>query len=150
MASHTSIRSKSIASSGAESPVVASFQAWATDFSTDQWQVHLRLLNSRNEWIYFGSGWMEALAGAAGGWGIMKSAQVLCRRRLRRECIGSGDALLMLSLGAFLGLKLLPWGVGIAGVMGFIDAKLCGREKVPFGPFLTCGCMLASVLTQYT
>jgi prepilin signal peptidase PulO-like enzyme (type II secretory pathway) len=72
---------------------------------------------------YFGSGWMEALSGATGGWGIMKGAQVLCRRRQRRECIGSGDALLMLSLGAFLGLKLLPWGVGAAGVMGFIGAK---------------------------
>jgi prepilin signal peptidase PulO-like enzyme (type II secretory pathway) len=95
---------------------------------------------------YFGSGWMEAFAGAVGGWGIIKGTQILCRRRLRRECIGSGDAILMLSPGALLGLDWLPWGIGAAGAMGFIAAKFCDRKKMPFGPFLVAGCILVSFL----
>jgi hypothetical protein len=39
-------------SSGETSPVAASIQAWATDYSTEQWQVHLRVLNARNQWVY--------------------------------------------------------------------------------------------------
>jgi hypothetical protein len=52
----------SIASSGAESPVAASFQAWATNFSDEQWQVHLRLLNARNEWVYPSSNYGRMIA----------------------------------------------------------------------------------------
>ncbi|MDR2893672.1 MAG: shufflon system plasmid conjugative transfer pilus tip adhesin PilV [Deltaproteobacteria bacterium] len=41
-----------IVASGSESPVMASFQAWATSASDEQWQVHLRVLTANNEWIY--------------------------------------------------------------------------------------------------
>jgi hypothetical protein len=41
-----------IAASGAESPTMAAFQAWATDYTATQWQVHLRIKNASNNWIY--------------------------------------------------------------------------------------------------
>lgn len=42
-----------IASSGAESPGMASIQAWATSVSDTEWQVHLRVLNTSSDaWIY--------------------------------------------------------------------------------------------------
>lgn len=41
-----------IASSGAESPSIVSYQTWATDFSDTQWQVHMRLLTVENQWVY--------------------------------------------------------------------------------------------------
>lgn len=44
--------SPSIVSSGEEALHLASFQTWATDFSSTQWQVHLRVLNKKEEWIY--------------------------------------------------------------------------------------------------
>jgi hypothetical protein len=42
----------SVAATGAESPAIAALQSWATDFSDEQWQVHLRIKNSRDVWIY--------------------------------------------------------------------------------------------------
>lgn len=43
-----------IVSSGAQSPSIASIQAWATSVSDTEWQVHLRVLNtsSADAWIY--------------------------------------------------------------------------------------------------
>lgn len=38
--------SPTIAAAGAEAPPITSFQAWATDVSATQWQVHLRLLTT--------------------------------------------------------------------------------------------------------
>ena len=44
--------SPSIVSSGKEAVHLASFQTWATDVDDTKWQVHLRVLNKREEWIY--------------------------------------------------------------------------------------------------
>ena len=99
----------------------------------------------------FGDGWGSALLGAAAGFGALKTAQILARLRHKKECLGSGDAILMLSLGALTGLPGLPWALGLALVSALIVAKACRRagqarsEKIPFGPFLWAGSILAGL-----
>ena len=45
--------SQAMAAAGAEAPSISAFQAWATDYSDTQWQVHLRLRTVGNDdWIY--------------------------------------------------------------------------------------------------
>jgi hypothetical protein len=41
-----------ILSAAAEATPMASFKAWATDYSVDQWQVHLGVLSKKDEWIF--------------------------------------------------------------------------------------------------
>ncbi len=44
--------SPSIVASGEEAVHLASVQAWATDVDDTKWQIHLRVLNKKEEWIY--------------------------------------------------------------------------------------------------
>jgi prepilin signal peptidase PulO-like enzyme (type II secretory pathway) len=96
----------------------------------------------------WGPGWSFALLGTCVGFIIMKTAQLLCLWRSKHECIGSGDAFLMLSLGALLGVELLPWGIAASGVLAFIGAKFSSNKKLPFGPFLVMGCLGALTFTK--
>ena len=96
----------------------------------------------------WGSGWIFALAGAVAGFMIMKTAQLLCRWRSKHECIGSGDAFLMLSLGALLGLEFLPWGIAASASLALIGVKFSSKAKLPFGPFLAAGCLVTLALTK--
>ena len=42
----------SVVSAGEEATTLASFQTWATSLNDTQWQVHLRVLSKRDEWVY--------------------------------------------------------------------------------------------------
>ena len=44
----------SIAAAGLDAPPISAFQAWATNASDTQWQVHLRLLTTDKDlgWVY--------------------------------------------------------------------------------------------------
>lgn len=44
--------SPSIVSSGEEAVHLAAVQSWATDVDDTKWQIHLRVLNKKEEWIY--------------------------------------------------------------------------------------------------
>lgn len=94
----------------------------------------------------FGPGWVPATIGAAAGFAALKLAQVIARYRHKKDCLGSGDAMLMLSLGALTGLKGLPWALGLATGLAFLSAKILHREKLPFGPYLTTGCLVVAVI----
>jgi prepilin signal peptidase PulO-like enzyme (type II secretory pathway) len=95
----------------------------------------------------FGGGWMNALAGAGGGFLILKGAQLFSRMRSGEDGIGSGDAVFMLSLGALLGPAMLPWGLCAPCALAFTAIKIfAGRrharnQRWLFGPFLALGCL---------
>lgn len=44
--------SPSIVSSGEEAVHLAAIQSWATNADDTKWQIHLRVLNKKDEWIY--------------------------------------------------------------------------------------------------
>jgi leader peptidase (prepilin peptidase)/N-methyltransferase len=85
---------------------------------------------------FWGDGWEAALQGAFLGFAILKGTQLFMRWTTKRECLGSGDAILMLSLGALVGVDGLPWCIVLAALS--MAAKCWKKqERVPFGPFLT-------------
>jgi prepilin signal peptidase PulO-like enzyme (type II secretory pathway) len=97
----------------------------------------------------FGPGLEHALTGAGTGFLVMKGAQLLSRLRLRKDCLGSGDALLMLAIGALLGMAALPWALGIAGVVAYVVGKRLNAAWLPFGPFLTLAGLVVAIF-QWT
>jgi leader peptidase (prepilin peptidase)/N-methyltransferase len=97
---------------------------------------------------YFGSDMMEAVAGAICGFSILKGAQLYYRRRTGREGIGSGDAFLMLSLGALLGLELLYWGILASSIVCLVSAKIFQKKRMPLGPGLAAGCLGVLVFSK--
>jgi prepilin signal peptidase PulO-like enzyme (type II secretory pathway) len=86
----------------------------------------------------------NTIPGCAAGFAVIKSAQITCRWMHRRECIGSGDALLMCSLGGMVGPLLLLPSCLLSIVSAFIFTKVRRSiaKKIPFGPFLTFGCLM--------
>jgi prepilin signal peptidase PulO-like enzyme (type II secretory pathway) len=94
----------------------------------------------------FGSGWLLACAGSAAGFGLLKLAQLIARWSHKKECLGSGDAVLMLSLGALVGLEGLPWALALATGFAFLTLKLLQKEKLPFGPFLVTASLAVTVV----
>ncbi len=85
----------------------------------------------------------DALLGSAVGFFGLKAVQILSRYRHGHECLGSGDCILMLSLGAMTGLESLPLmlAVSVAGAAVVIIAKK--PERVAFGPFLVLGALVS-------
>jgi leader peptidase (prepilin peptidase)/N-methyltransferase len=80
-----------------------------------------------------------ALAGAASFYAIAWGYQ----RFAGREGLGLGDVKLMAMIGAFLGVRALPWVVLISALLGGVAGLLAarksgqgGRTPVPYGPFL--------------
>ena len=96
----------------------------------------------------------EPLLGAALGFAFMKGAQLMQRRKHKgEEQIGSGDAKLMLPLGAMVGpfglLPLLLIGT-VATMLAFALRRLNGKEhaqvnSLPFGPGLTAAGLVVTL-----
>ena len=86
---------------------------------------------------------LDPLLGSLWGFATLKAAQVFCRWRHGRECLGSGDCLLMLSLGAMVGAEKLPVALIVAVVFAafYIFQRRKMGKVVPFGPFLTMGAL---------
>ncbi len=88
-----------------------------------------------------------AAAGAASFW-LLRLVYGIIRRR---EGLGLGDVKLMLMIGALCGPMLLPIAVFLGSSCALACAlliALSGREvgvasRLPFGPFLAAGCILA-------
>ncbi len=89
----------------------------------------------------------DALAGAGYGFVGMKAVQIFCRRRHGKECIGSGDVILMLPLGAMTGIGLLPAALILALVCVAAYMRLLSRPKAPLGPFLTFGALTVVIIS---
>lgn len=87
--------------------------------------------------------WQEPTGGALAGFVLVKGLQqVLRRKHGGREQLGSGDAKLMLPLGAMVGpLGVLPLVV-IACLLTAALAMLRRADRIPFGPALTAAGLL--------
>jgi prepilin signal peptidase PulO-like enzyme (type II secretory pathway) len=91
----------------------------------------------------WGEGWFSALAGGLCGFALLKCAQLFARWRHKRDCLGSGDAALMLSLGSLLGIAKLFPALCLAVSLAVYAASLSRTDRIAFGPLLTGGCLLS-------
>ena len=95
-------------------------------------------------------GWKSSLIGAAAGFGLFYMIAILSRGGM-----GGGDIKMMAMTGSILGWKgvLLATFAGsfIGSVYGLFLMVFRGqgrKAKVPFGPFLAMGCLLALFVGQ--
>ena len=102
----------------------------------------------------------SSLSAALGGgflWALAKTASWL----LQKEAMGTGDAKLLATLGAFLGWISLPWILAVSSLLGTAVgiAMLFPRKqklgvKIPYGPYLALAALLwllggKSLLSKY-
>ncbi len=98
---------------------------------------------------------LDGAAGAAVGFALIYTIIFLSRGRM-----GSGDAVLMLGIGSFMGLKFTAAALYIGFMAGGVIAvtllaakKVTRKSAVPLGPFLCAGCAAAMLfggkLTEY-
>jgi leader peptidase (prepilin peptidase)/N-methyltransferase len=116
-----------------------------------------------------GSGWPDALIGAAAGFGVLAAIALFGEKVLKRETMGWGDVWLLAGIGAWLGWRgLLPvlMLASVQGAVGGILLLLLHKRPpapsaaanpaaatandddwvppphaVPFGPFLALGAL---------
>ena len=100
----------------------------------------------------------SALLGALVGFGLLKSAQLLYRRVRGHDGLGSGDAKLMLALGA-----IGPWGavatIGLGSALALLYAvplflmrppdSRPMTSPFPFGPALIAAGLTAKIYLEY-
>jgi leader peptidase (prepilin peptidase)/N-methyltransferase len=95
-------------------------------------------------------GWRDSVAGAACGAGFFWLMQHAYRLWRKEEGVGTGDVKLMVMIGAMTGLTGLPVAIlaaavtsGAACAVYMLRSGSKGlRTRIPFGPFLSLGCML--------
>lgn len=87
--------------------------------------------------------WQNALLGALTGGASFYAIALGYQRLTGREGLGLGDVKLMAMIGAFLGVRALPWIVLISALLGSVAGLLSARKSeqgshtpVPYGPFL--------------
>lgn len=97
-----------------------------------------------------GPGWQDALIGAAAAAAFFWVLQQGYRLWRKEEGLGTGDVKLMAMIGAMSGFSGLPLvilaasvtsGLASLGLM-FRSGGKGLRTRIPFGPFLSLGCML--------
>ena len=94
--------------------------------------------------------WRDACLGAGVGAGLFWALQQLYRLWRKEEGLGTGDVKLMAMVGAMTGLAGLPLTIlvgsltGVAGSVFYMFRPGRGgiRGRVPYGPFLSLGCMI--------
>jgi len=97
-----------------------------------------------------GVGWQSAALGAVAGAGAFWVLQQGYRLVRSEEGLGTGDVKLMAMIGGMTGLAGLPLTIligSLSGVLGSIyyairPGKDGIRGRVPYGPFLSLGCMV--------
>jgi leader peptidase (prepilin peptidase)/N-methyltransferase len=87
--------------------------------------------------------WQDALLGTLAGGASFYAIAWGYERLTGREGLGLGDVKLMAMIGAFLGVRALPWVVLISALLGSVAGLLTARKSgqgghtpVPYGPFL--------------
>ncbi|MBG0791724.1 MAG: prepilin peptidase [Desulfovibrionaceae bacterium] len=94
--------------------------------------------------------WQDACLGALAGAGLFLLLQQIYRLWRKVEGLGTGDVKLMAMIGAMTGLAGLPLTILVASLTGALGSvfymvrpgKGGLRGRVPYGPFLSLGCML--------
>jgi leader peptidase (prepilin peptidase)/N-methyltransferase len=85
--------------------------------------------------------------GAATGFALTWSIRALGAWVFRREAMGFGDVKLMAMIGAFLGwqkaLLTMLLGCVFGAVIGGLGTAFGGASKIPFGPYLALGAVVA-------
>jgi leader peptidase (prepilin peptidase)/N-methyltransferase len=85
----------------------------------------------------------SALLGALAGGATFYAIAWGYRRLSGKEGLGLGDVKLMAMIGAFLGVRALPWVVLISSLLGSLGGLAAARKSgqgartpIPYGPFL--------------
>lgn len=93
--------------------------------------------------------WLSSLLGVIAGWGLLALVFYGYLWLTGREGMGGGDAKLLAMMGAFLGLKAIPFIIFSSSLVGSIAGlsimKLQGKDRhlaIPFGPYLVLGALL--------
>lgn len=94
--------------------------------------------------------WLETVLGGLCGAGIFLLLQQFYLRVRGIDALGTGDVKLMLSLGALVGLSMLPLMILLSALCALAVAVVYLRRPdgrglrtaIPFGPFLCLGAVL--------
>lgn len=94
--------------------------------------------------------WGETLWGSLAGAGVFLALQQGYLRWRKLDALGTGDIKLMLTLGALVGLSMLPLMILVSALSALLVALVYLRRAsaqglrtaIPFGPFLCLGCVL--------
>lgn len=92
-------------------------------------------------WLLERSLW-DAVIGAAAGYCVIVTANLLYRRLRGRDGIGMGDAKMLAGAGAWVGWMFLPFVLLAASLLGIGYALARGLKRtthMPFGPFIGAG-----------
>ncbi len=97
------------------------------------------------------AGTVDALIGAAVGFGVLYLVAVLGAKAFGKEAMGGGDIKMMAMVGAFTGWKgvlLTIFGGSLLGTLVFVPLSLKHKRLVPFGVFLAPAAALAFVFGE--
>jgi leader peptidase (prepilin peptidase)/N-methyltransferase len=93
--------------------------------------------------------WVESLSGALAGGTAFVAVAWLYQRLAGREGLGWGDVKLLALIGAYLGVRALPWVVLVSAVMGaaaglalMVRGKAGRLTPIPYGPFLSLAALI--------
>ena len=97
---------------------------------------------------------LDALIGAAAGFGSLWVLAFVYRRLRGREGLGDGDPFLLAAGGAWVGWMGLPsvllWasaaGLSLVGARLLVGNKVTAADRLPFGPCLAAGIWLTWML----
>ena len=145
-----------LASAGlAASLILLSYMDLRTGLLLDA--VTLPLIAAGLAWAaLFTGAWVQALAGAALGYGLIAGLAAYWRKTRGYEGIGLGDAKLLAGGGAWVGVLGLPVILLIASILGLLAGVIVSsapqsrqaRLALPFGPCLGIGIWIVWCLTN--
>ena len=101
--------------------------------------------------LILGHGWLATLSGCLLGGGSFWLLAALYRRFRGRDGLGLGDAKLMALLGALSGPSALPSIIFMGALLALTFSLVTRRvasEPLPFGPWLSAGFFLHSLLPR--
>jgi leader peptidase (prepilin peptidase)/N-methyltransferase len=93
-------------------------------------------------------GFLQAVIGAAVGFGLLYAVGMAGRWLFKEEAMGGGDVKMMAMVGSFVGWKgvlLTIFAGALLGTLIFVPLSLRKKRLVPFGVFLAVGAAVAFV-----
>lgn len=97
-------------------------------------------------------GLLEALIGAAVGFGVLYVVAVLGEKVFQKEAMGGGDIKMMAMVGAFVGWQgvlLTIFGGSLLGTLVFVPLQIKEKRLVPFGIFLAAAAAIVFVVGDW-